>query len=123
MTTSIDQSCCEQLEQRDLAHNVHTGWVRVRQAASAGVKGDLMDWTHWGWEYMRQLQETENRHQDKPQEPRHGLLTCRNKWVAQIQSAGCKAQKKSVIGAYNRCWKYLLCAITKMVKRNGISSS
>jgi hypothetical protein len=61
MTTSIDQSCCEQLEQRDLAHNVHTGWVRVRQAASAGVKGDLMDWTHWGWEYMRQLQETENR--------------------------------------------------------------
>jgi hypothetical protein len=33
--------------------------------------------------------------------------------VAHIQSAGCKAQKKSVIGAHNRCWKYLLCAITK----------
>ena len=28
--------------------------------------------------------------------------------VAHIQSAGCKAQKKSVIGAHNRCWKYLL---------------
>jgi hypothetical protein len=40
--------------------------------------------------------------------------------VAHIQSAGCKAQKKSVIGAHNRCWKYLLCAITKHgeAKRN-----
>jgi hypothetical protein len=28
--------------------------------------------------------------------------------VAHIQSAGCKAQKKSVIGAHNRCWKYLI---------------
>ena len=33
--------------------------------------------------------------------------------VAHVQSAGCKAQKKSVIGAHNRCWKYNLCAITK----------
>jgi hypothetical protein len=32
--------------------------------------------------------------------------------VAHIQSAGCKAQKKSVVGAHNRCWKYLLYAIT-----------
>jgi hypothetical protein len=32
--------------------------------------------------------------------------------VAHIQSAGCKAQKKSVIGAHNRCWKYLVGAIT-----------
>ena len=31
--------------------------------------------------------------------------------VAHI-SAGCKAQKKSVIGAHNRCWKYLLGTIT-----------
>jgi hypothetical protein len=31
--------------------------------------------------------------------------------VAHIQSAGCKAQKKSVIGAHNRCWKYLIGAI------------
>jgi hypothetical protein len=40
--------------------------------------------------------------------------------VAHIQSAGCKAQKKSVIGVHNRCWKYLLCAITKHgeAKRN-----
>jgi hypothetical protein len=30
--------------------------------------------------------------------------------VAHIQSAGCRAQRKSVIGAHNRCWKYLLCA-------------
>ena len=30
-----------------------------------------------------------------------------------FQSAGCKAQKKSVIGAHNRCWKYLLGAISK----------
>jgi hypothetical protein len=32
--------------------------------------------------------------------------------VAHIQSAGCKAQKKSVIGAHNRCWKYLMGAIS-----------
>ena len=28
--------------------------------------------------------------------------------VAHIQSACCKAKKKSVIGAHNRCWKYLI---------------
>ena len=33
--------------------------------------------------------------------------------MAHIQSAGCKAQKKSVIGAHNRCWKYLPNAISK----------
>ena len=40
--------------------------------------------------------------------------------VAHVQSAGCKAQKKSVIGAHNRCWKYLLCAINQHgeAKRN-----
>ena len=27
--------------------------------------------------------------------------------VAHLQGAGCKAQKKSVIGAHNRCWGYL----------------
>jgi hypothetical protein len=32
--------------------------------------------------------------------------------VAHIHSTGCKAQKKSVIGAHNRCWKYLVGAIT-----------
>jgi hypothetical protein len=32
--------------------------------------------------------------------------------VAHIQSAGCTAQQKSVIGAHNRCWKYLLGAIS-----------
>jgi hypothetical protein len=32
--------------------------------------------------------------------------------LAHIQSAGCKAQKKSVIGAHNRCWKYLIVAIS-----------
>jgi len=32
--------------------------------------------------------------------------------VAHIQSAGCKAQKKSVIGAHNRCWGYLRSAIS-----------
>jgi hypothetical protein len=32
--------------------------------------------------------------------------------VVHIQSAGCKSQKKSVIGAHNRCWKYLVDAIT-----------
>jgi hypothetical protein len=32
--------------------------------------------------------------------------------VANIQSAGCKAQKKSVIGAHNRCWKYFIGAIS-----------
>ena len=33
--------------------------------------------------------------------------------VAYIQSAGCKLQKKSVIGAHNSCWKYLLGVIFK----------
>jgi hypothetical protein len=32
--------------------------------------------------------------------------------VAHVQSAGCKAQKKCVIGAHNRCWKYLIGAIS-----------
>jgi hypothetical protein len=32
--------------------------------------------------------------------------------VAHIQSAGCKAQKKSVIRAHNQCWKYLIGAIS-----------
>ena len=32
--------------------------------------------------------------------------------VAHIQRAGCKAQKKSVIGVHNRCWKYLIGAIS-----------
>jgi hypothetical protein len=32
--------------------------------------------------------------------------------VAHIESAGCKAQQKSVIGAHNRCWKYLIGAIS-----------
>jgi len=32
--------------------------------------------------------------------------------LAHIQSAGCKSQKKSVIGANNRCWKYLIGAIS-----------
>jgi hypothetical protein len=31
--------------------------------------------------------------------------------VAHLQSAGCKSQKKSVIGAHNRCWGYLRGAI------------
>ena len=31
--------------------------------------------------------------------------------VAHIQSDGCKTQKKSVIGAHNRCWGYLRGAI------------
>jgi hypothetical protein len=36
--------------------------------------------------------------------------------VAHIRSAGCKLQKKSVIGAHNKCLKYLLGAITKFGK-------
>jgi hypothetical protein len=32
--------------------------------------------------------------------------------LAHIQSAGCKSQKKSVIGAHNRCWKYLIGSIS-----------
>ena len=32
--------------------------------------------------------------------------------AAHIQRAGCKAKKKSVIGAHNRCWKYLTGAIS-----------
>jgi hypothetical protein len=40
--------------------------------------------------------------------------------VAHLQSAGGTAQKKSVIVAHNRCFKYLVCAITKHgeAKRN-----
>jgi hypothetical protein len=32
--------------------------------------------------------------------------------AAHIQSAGCKARKASVIGAHNRCWKYLIGTIS-----------
>jgi hypothetical protein len=42
--------------------------------------------------------------------------------VAHIQSAGCTAQKKSVIGAHNECWKYLLGAITKFGKAHQCQS-
>jgi len=37
--------------------------------------------------------------------------------VAHLQSAGCKAQKKSVIGAHNRCWGYLRGAILMRGKK------
>ena len=43
--------------------------------------------------------------------------------VAHLQSAGCKAQKKSVIGAHNRCWGYLRGAILCMARRKEISNS
>ena len=33
--------------------------------------------------------------------------------MAHIQSAGCRAQRKCVIRAHNKCWKYLLCAISE----------
>ena len=49
-------------------------------------------------------------------EERHGQEAIEHlpeETVAHIQSAGCKAEKKSVIGAHTRCWRYLLCAITK----------
>jgi hypothetical protein len=32
--------------------------------------------------------------------------------LAHIQSAGCKTEKKSVIGDHNRCWKYLIGTIS-----------
>ena len=35
------------------------------------------------------------------------LVALPEETVAHIQSAGCKAQKKSVIGDHNRCWGYL----------------
>ena len=43
--------------------------------------------------------------------------------VAHLQSAGCKAQKKSVIGAHNRCWGYLRDATLCMARQKEISSS
>ena len=46
---------------KETLRTTDTGWVRVRQAASAGVKGNLMDRARWGWECMPQLQETEDR--------------------------------------------------------------
>jgi hypothetical protein len=49
-------------------------------------------------------------------EKRHGQEAIEHlpeETVAHIQSAGCKAPRKNIIGAHNRCWKYLLCAITK----------
>jgi hypothetical protein len=50
------------------------------------------------------LQKRENHEQGSDRPPPETL--------AHIQSAGCKAQKKSVIGAHNRCWKYLISAIS-----------
>jgi hypothetical protein len=32
--------------------------------------------------------------------------------LSHIQSARCKTQKKCVIGAHNRCWKYLIIIIS-----------
>jgi hypothetical protein len=42
--------------------------------------------------------------------------------VEHIQSAACTAQKKSVMGAHNKCWKYLLSDITKFVKESCIGN-
>jgi hypothetical protein len=42
--------------------------------------------------------------------------------VEHIQSAACTAQKKSVMGAHNKCWKYLLSDITKFVKASCIGN-
>jgi len=165
---------------KEILRTTDAGWTRVQQAAGAGVKGNLMDRAHWGWECMHQLQETEDRqtpgattwaadflnregesreflglwfasgavHEAKKRRATQ-VLTCSFpccKWlhmikaraspscelgrrerqqgqtamqslpeetVANIRSAGCKAQKKSVTGAHNKCWKYLLCAITR----------
>jgi hypothetical protein len=36
-----------------------------------------------------------------------------------IQSAGCKTQKKTIIWAHNRCWKYLLVHISKPREAKG----
>jgi ribonuclease HI len=164
----------------EILRTTDAGWARVQQEAGAGVKGDLMNRARWGWECMRQLQETEDRqtpgattwaadflnregksrdflglwfascavHEAKKRRATQ-VITCSfpcDKWlhmikargspscelcrrerrqgqtamqslpeetVAHIQSTGCKAQKKSVTGAHNKCWKYLLCAITK----------
>ena len=49
-------------------------------------------------------------------ERRHGQETIEHlpeERVSHIQRAGCKARRKIIIGAHNRCWKYLLCVITK----------
>jgi hypothetical protein len=166
---------------KELLRTADTGWERVRQAAGAGVTGEMMDSARWGWECMRPLQEAENRqspgattwaadflnidgesseslglwfasgavHEAKKRRATQ-VITCSfpcGKWlhifkahaspscelckrergqgraamqalpeetVAHIQSAGCVvAQKKSVIGAHNKCWKYMLGAITK----------
>jgi hypothetical protein len=51
--------------------------------------------------------------QKKRQQRQEAIDNIPAETVAQIQSAGCKARKKSVIGAHNRCWKYLLGAISK----------
>jgi hypothetical protein len=39
--------------------------------------------------------------------------------VMHIQSAGCKTQKKTIIWAHNRCWKYLLVDISKPREAKG----
>jgi hypothetical protein len=101
------------------------GLHRIEQAASTGAQSDLMDSTRSEWRCMLQLQEADTWEKPaattwaaefllKEGESREFLLPC-GKWlhmigdvlptetVAQIQSAGCKAQQKSVIGAHNRC--------------------
>jgi hypothetical protein len=48
------------LEQRVL-HTTNTGLARVRQAACTGAKCDSVDRKRWGWEFMLQHQEAEDR--------------------------------------------------------------
>ena len=43
--------------------------------------------------------------------------------IPHIQSAGCTAQSKRVIGAHNKCLKYLLVPSSNMGRQNEISNS
>ena len=47
---------------------------------------------------------------------RAAIQTIPEETVAHIQSAQCTAQKKSVTGSHNKCWKYWLGAITEFGK-------
>ena len=47
------------------------------------------------------------------------MTTIQAQTVQHIQSAGSITQRKSVIGAHNRCWKYLLVDISKPREAKG----
>ncbi len=79
-----------------------SGLQRNKQATNTGAQSDLMDSTRWGWRWQVATHDRcsyESRMRTRERKTDSGATNVLVETVAHIQSAGCKAQKKIVIGA------------------------